>query len=232
MTDFVAGFFAPWIIYAVMLGLHLVLPARRVTGYVTDAKTGKPLTYRLNGLLVLAAVVVLWVVIGATGALPWDWLYTHRWSGLIGSAVLGLLLSVLALVFGPAHRAQPARRPVLRPVDEPPALRGPGRRQDVPVPHRGGHAGAQPAAFTAHHVIEFGDAYSPGVVLYCVLFFWFSDRVPGLRDGCTSTPTTSSPSGWASSSSGDASRSIPTSTPWACGRPPTGPTPALPGGCS
>ena len=28
-------------------------------------------------------------------------------------------------------------------------------------------------AFTAHHVIEFGDAYSPGVVLYCVLFFWF-----------------------------------------------------------
>ena len=77
------------------------------TGYVTDPKTGKTLTYRLNGLLVLAAVVVLWVVLGATGALPWDWLYIHRWSGLIGSAVLGLLLSVRALVLRPAHRAQP-----------------------------------------------------------------------------------------------------------------------------
>ena len=34
MTGFVAGFFAPWIIYAFMLLLHLVLPARKVDGYV------------------------------------------------------------------------------------------------------------------------------------------------------------------------------------------------------
>ena len=40
MTDFIAGFFAPWIIYALILGLHLALPARRVAGYVRDDRTG------------------------------------------------------------------------------------------------------------------------------------------------------------------------------------------------
>ena len=74
MTGFPAGFFAPWIIYAVILGLHLLLPARKVAGYVTDPQTGKPLTYRLTGIPVLAATVVLWVIVGVTGALSWDWL--------------------------------------------------------------------------------------------------------------------------------------------------------------
>ncbi len=32
MTDFIAGFFAPWIIYALILVLHLALPARKVVG--------------------------------------------------------------------------------------------------------------------------------------------------------------------------------------------------------
>jgi delta14-sterol reductase len=28
-------------------------------------------------------------------------------------------------------------------------------------------------SFTAHHVLRFGAGHSPGVLLYCVLFFWF-----------------------------------------------------------
>ncbi len=179
MTDFAAGFFAPWIIYAVMLGLHLVLPARRVTGYVTDTATGKTLIYRLNGLLVLAVVVALWVVIGATGVLPWDWLYTHRWSGLIGSAVLGFLLSVLALVLGPPtgrnlladlYFGRWMNRQLLG------GRRYPGGRVDAKMfLYLIGAAmlGLNLLAFTAHHIMEFGDAFSPGVVLYCALFFWF-----------------------------------------------------------
>jgi hypothetical protein len=102
MSDFAAGFFAPWIIYAVMLGLHLVLPARKVVGYVSDPATGEPLRYRLNGLLVLLAVVVLWVVTAATGVLAWDWLYAHRWSGLIGA---------LPWVWCSAWSRWPLRRP-------------------------------------------------------------------------------------------------------------------------
>ncbi len=36
------GFFAPWIVYALILALHVVLPARHVTGYVRGTD-GKPL---------------------------------------------------------------------------------------------------------------------------------------------------------------------------------------------
>ncbi len=173
MNDFPAGFFAPWIIYAVMLGLHMLLPARRVAGYVTDPQTGKPPTYRLNGLLVLAVVVAAWVVLGASGALSWDWLYLHRWSGLIGSAALGLLLSLAALVCGP-----PTGRNLLadlyfgRWMNR--LLFG-GRVDAKMYLYLIGAAmlGLNLLAFTAHHLMKFGDAFSPGVVLYCVLFFWF-----------------------------------------------------------
>jgi protein-S-isoprenylcysteine O-methyltransferase Ste14 len=173
MSDFPAGFFAPWIIYAVMLGLHLLLPARKVAGYVTDPETGKTSTYRLNGLLVLAVVVVLWVVLGATGALPWDWLYDHRWSGLIGSAVLGLLLSVAAFVFGPPTGRNPLadlyfgrwmNRRLFR-----------GRVDAKMYLYLIGAAmlGLNLLSFTAHHCLKYGGHYSTGVILYCVLFFWF-----------------------------------------------------------
>jgi delta14-sterol reductase len=173
MIDFAAGFFAPWIIYAVMLGLHLLLPARRVSGYITDPRTGKPPVYRLNGPLVLAAVVIFWVVIGVTGALPWDWLYTHRWSGLIGSAALGLIVSVAALVSAP-----PTGRGLLAELYFGRVLnvRLFSRRVDAKMYlYLIGAAmlGLNLLSFAAHHVIKFGDAFSPGVVVYCALFFWF-----------------------------------------------------------
>ena len=53
MTDTRVGFFAPWAIYAGLLLLHLMLPARRVIGYVSDERSGELLRDRLNGLLVL-----------------------------------------------------------------------------------------------------------------------------------------------------------------------------------
>ena len=61
VTDFLAGFFAPWLGYAAISGLHLVLPARRVAGYAHDEKSGAPLRYRLNGPLVFAVNISLWL---------------------------------------------------------------------------------------------------------------------------------------------------------------------------
>ena len=112
MRSLVAGFFAPWIIYVLILALHLILPARKVVGYVPNQGTGELLRYRLNGPLVLAFVVALWFVVGGTGLLAWDWLYAHRWSGLVGSAVLGLLLSFGAVLSAPrVGRSRPAGGP-------------------------------------------------------------------------------------------------------------------------
>ncbi|MBN1629800.1 MAG: DUF1295 domain-containing protein [Thermoleophilia bacterium] len=173
MSDFVPGFFAPWIIYVVMLGLHLALPARKVTGYVSDTQTGKPLQYRLNGLLVLVVLVVLWVVFGLTGVFAWDWLYTHRWSGLIGSAVLGVLLSLAAFFTAPATgRSLPAdlyfgrrmnRQFFAARVDAKMFLYLVGAAM----------LGLNLLAFTAHHILRFEPDFSPGLILYCALFYWF-----------------------------------------------------------
>ena len=173
MSNFAAGFFAPWMIYAVMLVLHAALPARRVTGYVADESTGKTLHYRLNGILVLFAVVVLWVVLGVTDVLAWDWLYTHRWSGLIGSCVLGVILSLALVLLAPA-----TGRRLLADLYFGRWLNRQffGGRVDAKMfLYLIGAAmlGLNVLAFTAHHVLEFPGAYSPGVVIYCALFLWF-----------------------------------------------------------
>jgi len=173
MTDIAAGFFAPWVIYLLMLALHLALPARKVAGYVNDERTGRPLTYRLNGPLVLLSVVVLWVVLGSTGVLAWDWLYEHRWPGLIGSCVLGVSLSVAA--FG---SAPPTGRSLLADLYFGRSLNRQffGARVDAKMfLYLVGAAmlGLNLLSLTAHHVMRFGSDMSAGVLLYSILFMWF-----------------------------------------------------------
>lgn len=173
MREPLLGFFAPWALYAGILLLHLGLPARRVEGYVRDERSGRPLRYRLNGLFVMAVTVGLWAAACASGALPWDWLWTHRWSGLAGACVLGLFFTG-AVVLGapPTGRPLPAelflgRRP------NPQAL---GGRLDAKMFLY--LAGAtllelNVLSFAAHHRIAFPRDPSPGVALYALLFTFF-----------------------------------------------------------
>lgn len=87
------GFFTPWIIYAIITLLHYFLPGRWISGYVKDSNTGKLLSYRLNGRLVLFAMVLIWFLLGYSNLLPFDWLYEIRWSSLAGAFVFGLVFS-------------------------------------------------------------------------------------------------------------------------------------------
>ena len=103
MNGQLAGFFAPWVIFAGILGLHVVLPARRVAGYARDEHSGELLRYRLNGLLVFAVSIGIWVAAGYTGAMPWDWLWQHRWSGAAGALTLGLLVSAAVVLTAPGR---------------------------------------------------------------------------------------------------------------------------------
>ena len=47
----IAGFFTPLAIFAAFFLAQRILPAGRVPGYVINSETGKPRTYRLDGLL-------------------------------------------------------------------------------------------------------------------------------------------------------------------------------------
>jgi delta14-sterol reductase len=102
MKTHVLGFFTPWIIYIVITLLHLVLPGKWMKGYVKDDKTGEVLSYRLNGLLVLIASILLWFVLGYLGWVPYDWLYTVRWSSLIGAISIGVIFSLIIVMTQPS----------------------------------------------------------------------------------------------------------------------------------
>ncbi|MCG8590326.1 MAG: DUF1295 domain-containing protein [Proteobacteria bacterium] len=173
MTETLLGFFAPWAIYAGLLLLHLVLPARHVEGYVRDERTGEPLRYRLNGLLVLVVAVALWFAAGWSGWMPWDWLYVHRWSGLAGAATLGLLFTFALVLTAPSTGKNVLADLFL------------GRRLNPQA--FGGRVDAKMLlylvgatllelnllSFAAHHWLTFPDDPSPGVALYVGLFSWF-----------------------------------------------------------
>lgn len=172
MSGTLPGFFAPWLIYALQTVLHLALPARRAPGYV-QADDGGPLAYRLNGLRVLAVAVGLWAIAGATGVLPWDWLWQHRWPAAAGACTLGVLLCLAAVLPAPSTGKSFAADLFL------------GRRANPQI--FGGRADAKMLlyllgavflelnllSFAAHHVLVFGDERSPGVLLYVTLFSRF-----------------------------------------------------------
>jgi delta14-sterol reductase len=98
MTQAILGFFTPWIIYLVITLLHYFLPARKIVGYVRNSETGELLTYRLNGIFVLALTIALWFLSGYMGWMPFDWLYQIRWYSLAGAFSMGLLFSLLIVL--------------------------------------------------------------------------------------------------------------------------------------
>ena len=185
MTDALAGFFAPWAVFAGILMLHLVLPARSVVGYVRDDRSGEPLRYRLNGLLVFFVSVGMWLAAGASGVMPWDWLWQHRWSGAAGALVLGLLLSAAVVLTAPRQaggESVPGTPP-----------RGSSLLAELYLGRRfnprmfGGRADAKMflylagatllelnlLSFAAHHFLTYPGDPSPGVVLHVALLSWF-----------------------------------------------------------
>ena len=96
------GFVTPWVIYGVITLLHLLLPGKKIKGYVKDDKTGEVLNYRLNGLAVLIVSIVLWFVLGYFGWVPYDWLYTVRWASLLGALSMGLIFSLIIVLSQPS----------------------------------------------------------------------------------------------------------------------------------
>ena len=169
----IAGFFSSWVIFTGIFSLHLLLPARHVTGYVTNDVNEELLRYRLNGPLVLFASLAIWAALCLSGVIPWDWVWHNRWYGLLGAFTLGLLLSILAVITAPSLGTSWWLE-LYR-----------GRRKNPQMfKHRADAKmtlyllGAvmleiNVLSFAAHHLISFPNNPSPGVILYVVLFTWF-----------------------------------------------------------
>ncbi len=160
------------VIYAVVLGLHLVVPGHWVDGYVIDPKTNKPLRYHLNGLRVFFLTIAAWAALCWFGVLPWDAFYVHRWEMFASACGLGLVFSA-ALVF-PAPKVKNVFADFyLGRLDNPQALNG---RLDAKMWLY--LIGAIMLAlnlysFTAAHVLMHRDDPSPGVFVSVGLFSFF-----------------------------------------------------------
>lgn len=173
MIAMLSGFFTPWIIYAGITALHLVLPARQVQGYVRHPDTGAPLQYRLNGRLVLLISIGLWALLGYVGWIPFDWLYTVRWYSLAGACALGLLFTAWIVLPYPGTGKSLVSDLYLGRLENPQFQHG---RIDAKMWLY--LIGAvmlelQVLSFSAHHYLEFGAAASPGLFLAAALLTFF-----------------------------------------------------------
>jgi protein-S-isoprenylcysteine O-methyltransferase Ste14 len=164
----------PTVIYLLVLALHVAVPGRWVTGYVTHHQTGEKLRYRLNGLRVLALTIVGWALVCRLGWLEWGAFYVHRWEMAAGACLLGLVFTLVIVL---------------------PAPRVPGKSLAVELYEgrlanpqwRGGLLDAKMVlylvgavllelnvlSFAAHHVSLHPQDPSPGVFLYAGLFSFF-----------------------------------------------------------
>ncbi len=95
----VAGFLTPLAIFALFFVEQIILPARRVTGYVVNPSTGEPRNYRLNGILVFAIAVIVWAT-EVTG-MPRDWFYRSSVYAVAGGTVFCLVFSLWAVYSRP-----------------------------------------------------------------------------------------------------------------------------------
>ena len=95
----IVGFFAAPAIFAAFFLAQLVLPGRRVPGYVINPDTGEPRNYRLNGLLVYAIAVIVWAL-ELTG-IPRDWFYRSSIYVVVGGTVFTAIFAALAVFTQP-----------------------------------------------------------------------------------------------------------------------------------
>ena len=104
-TEAVAGFLTPLAVFAVFFLAQLILPGRRVPGYVINPDTGQPRNYRLNGILVFALALVVWAT-EITG-MPRDWFYRSSIYAVAGGTVVTAAIAVIAVYGQPRGEGNP-----------------------------------------------------------------------------------------------------------------------------
>ena len=166
------GFFTPLIVFAVFFVVQLVLPGRRVPGYVINPDTGEPRSYRLNGILVFAVALIVWAT-EVTG-MPRDWFYRSSVYAVAGGTVFATIFTVLAVYI-------PAKRNEMHPVNE----FWKGRVQEIAFFNEridikmyfyvvgGTMLSLNALSGAAYHYDVFGEDSNPGVFLYAAFFTFY-----------------------------------------------------------
>ena len=168
-ADALWGFFTPLIVFAVFFVAQIVLPARRVPGYVINPETGEPRNYRLNGLLVFVIAIAVWAT-EVTG-MPRDWFYRSAVYAVAGGTVFAALIALVAMLSQPQGE-----------IKNPFHAFWTGRSLEHPLFNErfdlkmylyvvgGTMLVLNALSGAAWHVQQFGDNVNPGVFLYAGFF--------------------------------------------------------------
>ncbi len=163
----------PIFIYGVILLLHLAVPGRWVTGYVTG-DSGEKLRYRLNGLRVLVATIVLWAGACWGGFLAWDAFYVDRWELAAGACLVGLVFTLaIVLPAAPVPGKSFATQLYEGRLANPQWFGGLLDAKMVLYLVGAIMLELNVLSFAAHHILLHQDDPSPGVFLYAALFTFF-----------------------------------------------------------
>ena len=171
-TEAIAGFLTPLVIFAMFFLAQLILPGKRVPGYVINPETGEPRKYRLNGLLVFVAALIVWAF-ELTG-MPRDWFYRSSIYAVAGGTVLTTIFTVIAVY------SQPQRN-YKNPVADFYAGRALefsffNNRFDVKMylyVVGGAMLSLNALSGAVYHYQRFGEDSNPGVFLYAAFFTFY-----------------------------------------------------------
>ena len=171
-TEAIAGFFTPLVVFAVFFLAQIMLPGRRVPGYVINPETGEPRNYRLNGILVFAIALIVWAL-ELTG-MPRDWFYRSSIYAVAGGTVFTAIFAVLAVFSQPQGKE---RNPI--------AALWTGRARELSIFNErfdvkmylyvvgGTMLSLNALSGAAYHYELFGEDSNPGVFLYAAFFTFY-----------------------------------------------------------
>ena len=174
LTEAIAGFFTPLAVFAAFFLSQVILPARRVPGYVINPDTGQPRQYRLNGLLVFVIAVLVWAFAFEPIGISRDWFYRSSIYAVAGGTVFTTIFAIIAVFSQPQGKN---RNPI--------AALWTGRARELSFFNNrldvkmyfyvvGGTMLALNAlSGAAYHHERFGDDANPGVYLYAAFFTFY-----------------------------------------------------------
>ena len=173
-TEAVWGFLTPLIIFVGFALMQIILPARRVPGYVIDEATGEPRKYRLNGILVFLLAIAIWAT-EITG-MPRDWFYRSTMYAIAGGTVVTFIFALIAVFGAPKTALNPIAAFWTGRVREISFL---GDRFNFDVKMWFYVVGGTMLALNAlsgaaWHYEEFGDNANPGIYLYAAFFTFYT----------------------------------------------------------
>ena len=165
----VAAFLTPVAIFAILLVLHVVLPARQVDGYAYRGAAGTP-RYRLNGITVFVVALGIWWL--ELTLAPLGWLWQVKWHVLAGAVALSIVLTAWLVLRTPADD----RRLWVQWIE--------GRSRNAQFAGHfdtkmfmyifGGTLLALNAVSSAaYHYGQYGEAANVGLILHAAMWVWF-----------------------------------------------------------